>query len=112
MSLNFSRSMRRLESDGSRRAWIFLGAASVVTCLWTTWLTQAGVSVYATTGAARLEVSQENHPVDTSVLGRVIRSHLIPGQRVQAGDVLLELDATPERLARSEARAKLVPSGQ
>jgi len=112
MSVHFSRSLRRLESDGSRRTLVFLGTLSVLIGLWATWLFRARVSVYATTGVARLEVSQENHPVDTPVVGRVTTSHLLAGRRVEAGDLLLELDANPQRLERSEAVAKLVPSAQ
>jgi multidrug resistance efflux pump len=112
MSTHFSRSMRRLEANDSRRTIIFLGIISLLAGLWATWLVKARVSVYASTGVARLEVSQENHPVDAPVVGRVGAVHLLAGQRVQAGDLLLELDANPERLQRSEAMAKLAPSAQ
>src|SRR5262249_20761368 len=108
----FSRSMRRLEADGSRRSLFLLAIFLVLIGLWTTWLFKARVSVYASTGVARLEVSQENHPVDAPVLGRVTAAHLVAGQRVGAGDLLLELDANPERLERSQAIAKLAPSGE
>ena len=102
--------MRRLEADGSRRTLIFFAVISTLIGLWTTWLFSARVSVYASTGVARLEVSQENHPVDAQMLGRVTGAHLIAGQRVKAGDLLLELDANPERLERSQAIAKLAPA--
>lgn len=112
MSAHFSRSIRRLEADSSRRTVLFLGIISILLGLWATWLLKARVSVYASTGVARLEVSQENHPVDAPVVGRVSAAHLIAGQRVEAGDLLLELDANPQRLERSEATAKLAPSAQ
>ena len=104
--------MRRLEADGSRRTVILLGIISLLIVVWSTWLLKARVSVYASTGVARLEVSRENHPVDAPVVGRVSAAHLVAGQRVEAGDLLLELDANPERLERSEAVAKLAPSAQ
>ena len=104
--------MRRLEADGSRRTVLFLAIISVLAGLWTLWLIKAQVAVYASTGVARLEVSQENHPVDAPVVGRVSATHLLAGQRVEAGDLLLELDANPERLERTEAMAKLAPSAQ
>ena len=112
MSIHFSRSLRRLEADGSRRTVIFLVVIISLIALWTTWFVMARVAVYATTGAARLEVDQENHPVDAPVGGRVIVVRLAAGQKVKAGDVLLELDANPERLARSEAIAKLIPAAR
>ena len=110
MSIHFSRSMRRLEADGSRRTFVLLGIISLLIVVWSTWLLKARVSVYASTGVARLEVSRENHPVDAPVVGRVSAAHLVAGQRVEAGDLLLELDANPERLERTEAMAKLAPS--
>jgi multidrug resistance efflux pump len=102
--------MRRLEADGFRRTFVLLGIISLLIVVWSTWLLKARISVYAATGVARLEVSRENHPVDAPVVGRVSAAHLVAGQRVEAGDLLLELDANPERLERSEAMAKLVPS--
>jgi membrane fusion protein, adhesin transport system len=110
MSIHFSRSLRRLEADSSRRSFILLAVVIILVGLWTTWFVTARVAVYATTGAARLEVDQENHPVDAPVAGRVVVGHLSAGQKVRAGDVLLELDANPERLARNEAMAKLAPA--
>src|SRR5205814_2631652 len=110
--IHFSRSMRRLESDGSRPSFIFLGIISVIIALWATWFVKARVAVYASTGVARLEVNQENHPVDAPVVGRVAAVHFVAGQRVEAGDLLLEIDANPERLARRQAAAKLAPTAQ
>jgi membrane fusion protein (multidrug efflux system) len=112
MVAHFSRSMRRLEADGSRRSLLLLAIFLVLIGLWTTWLFRSSVSVYASTGVARLEVSQENHPVDAPVLGRVAAAHLVAGLSVKAGDLLLELDANPERLERSQATAKLAPAGE
>jgi membrane fusion protein (multidrug efflux system) len=102
--------MRRLDADSARPTLLLLGIISLLVALWTVWLLKSRVSVYASTGVARLEVNQENHPIDAPVVGRVSATHLVAGQRIQAGDLLLELDANPERLERSEARAKLEPS--
>jgi membrane fusion protein (multidrug efflux system) len=104
--------MRRLEASRSYQSFFLFIAISLFLALWATWLLEARVSVYATTASARLEVAQENHPVDAAVVGRVTRTSFVAGQRVQAGDVLLELDANPERLEKSETIAKLAPSAQ
>src|SRR5262245_14061038 len=109
MSTHFSRSMRRLEADSGRGTVFLLGIASALISIWAAWLLSARVSVYASTGVARLEVSRENHPVDSPVVGLVSATHLIAGQRIAAGDLLLELDANPQRLERSEAIAKIGP---
>jgi multidrug resistance efflux pump len=112
MSTHFSRSMRRLEADSGRGTIFLLGIASALIGLWGAWLLTARVSLYASTGVARLEVSRENHPVDSPVVGLVSATHLIAGQRVATGDLLLELDANPQRLERSEAVAKIAPSAE
>jgi multidrug resistance efflux pump len=112
MSIHFSRSLRRLGADGSRRSVILLAIIVGIVGLWTAWFVTARVAVYATTGSARLEVDQENHPVDAPVGGRVTVARFSAGQRVKAGDVLLELDAIPEQLARTEALAMLAPAAR
>ena len=110
MSIHFSRSVRRLEADSARQSLILLVIILSVVAGWATWFVVARVSVYASTSSARLEVDQENHPVDATTAGRVTLTHLSPGQRVRAGDILLELDANVERLAQSEALARLAPT--
>jgi membrane fusion protein (multidrug efflux system) len=78
--------------------------------LWTAWFVSGDVAVFASTSNGRLEVDRENHPVDATVAGRVVAFHATIGQTVKAGDVLIELDATPEQLARSEEQARLAPA--
>jgi membrane fusion protein (multidrug efflux system) len=112
MSIHFSRSLRRLEADGSRRTALILLITIVALIAWTTWFVSSRVAVYATTTTARLEVDREGHTVDTPVAGRVLAASLTAGRRVNAGDVLLQLDAAAERLAQGEAQAKLGPSAR
>src|SRR5262249_6346494 len=61
---------------------------------------------YEASEHARLEVVRATHPVDTQAAGRVIAVNLTLDTTVQAGDVLVELDAATERLQLAEARAK------
>ena len=65
------------------------------------------MAVYAVTENARLEVDRAAHPVATSVAGRVAVTHLVVGQEVQAGTILVELDAAAQHLQREEARVRL-----
>jgi multidrug resistance efflux pump len=111
MSIHFSRSTRRLETDRAHRTVLFL-LLVILVGIWGVWFLGARVSVYAATGSARLEVARENHPIDAPVIGRVTAAHLVAGQRVAPGDLLLELDANAERLERSETIAKLAPAAQ
>lgn len=112
MSIHFSRSLRRLEADSSRLSLLALLATTCVLALWAAWFVAARVGVYATTDTARLEVDRENHPVDAPVGGRVLVAPPAAGRIVRAGDILLELDASPEQFARTEALAKLGPSAR
>lgn len=94
----FLRTRRLLEGEPSRR-WVarlalliaFLGA-------WTAWLVLARVPVWVVSEKARLETEHAPFPVEAPVAGLVLRVPAVVGQRVAAGDVLLELDrATVER---------------
>lgn len=106
MSVHFSRSLRSLNANASLRVPAFLCLAGAI-ALWIAWSLTARVTVYATTDSARLVAESENHAVDAPVTGRVLAEHFAAGRRVNAGDVLLELDASAERLARNEALAPL-----
>src|SRR6266481_3791719 len=105
MSLHFSRSLRTLDTDSSRRNSVFFILIIGFLGLWFAWFIAGRITVYASTGVARLEVARENHPVDAVVEGRVEAVRVLVGQWVQAGEVLLELDASSERLARGEEQA-------
>jgi membrane fusion protein (multidrug efflux system) len=74
---------------------------------WVAWFVLARVAVYEVTQSARLEVDHAPHPVATPLAGRVAVSHLVVGQEVQAGEVLVELDADDQRLQRAEQRVRL-----
>lgn len=98
----FVRSLRRLGS-GRRQFLLELGAGAALIALWLTWLFLADVGLYETTGTARLESSGAVHPLEVQVAGRVVRSNLRLGERVRAGEVLVELDdAAPRRLLEEE----------
>lgn len=110
MSPSFSRTFRSLDADGSRRNVILLALVAGLLGAWTTWFVAARVGVYAATSHARLEVDREQHAVGAPVSGRVLGVDLAVGRRVQAGDVLLELDAESERLAMAEEEVRLAPT--
>jgi len=110
MPVHFSRSIRALENDGARRGLLFLTILGSIIGLWVLWFVVGHVEIYATADSARLEVDRENHPVDAPVAGRVITAPPVMGKRVNAGDLLIELDANVERLARNEALARVAPA--
>jgi membrane fusion protein (multidrug efflux system) len=102
----FSRSVRSIETDGYRRSGLVLALAFALTAGWTGWFVFARVAVIEVAETARLEVDQAAHGIEAAVGGRVTSSHLVLGQDVQAGDVLVELDAEPLRLTLGEEKAK------
>src|SRR4029434_885494 len=73
----------------------------------TVWLFIARVRLYEVSTGARLEVSGAAYPVEAQVAGRVKATHLVLGQEVQDGDVLVELDVGAQRLQLEEERTRL-----
>src|SRR5437867_3916180 len=107
MSTAFSRSVRSLEADGFRRSIFGFLLVFVLLGAWTAWFFFCRVARYEVTDQARLEVDTAAHPMQATVSGRVIASRLALGAEVHTGDILVELDSTPQRLELMELRARL-----
>jgi multidrug resistance efflux pump len=107
MATPFSRTLRALESDSFRGSLLVLVGVVALLGGWLAWFFLAKVARYEVTDAARLEVAQETHPVQSPVLGRVVTSNLVLGKEVQAGDVLVELDTNAQQLQVAEERTQL-----
>ena len=107
MSTAFSRSVRSLEADGFRRSIFGFLLVFVLLGAWTAWFFFSRVARYEVTDQARLEVDTAAHPMQATVSGRVIASRLALGAEVHTGDILVELDSTPQRLELMELRARL-----
>jgi len=106
MASHFSRTLRALESERSR-GWFSLTVAVVLLIAWGTWSFYARVTLYAASASARLEATGAAYPVAPQIGGRVLQQNLSLGQRVRTGEILVELDAEPQRLARGESQARL-----
>ena len=98
-----------MRSESSLRSLAVLACIVILLAAWVAWFAGARVAVYAASDAARLEVDREPHPVGAPVGGRVTTTSLAVGRRVQAGDVLIELDATTERLTLDVERERINP---
>ena len=107
MATPFSRTLRALKADRFRGSLLALTCVIALLGGWMAWFFLARVARYEVTNAARLEVDQETHPVQSPVLARVVSSNLFLGREVKAGDVLVELDANAERLQVEEQRTQL-----
>ena len=97
MSTPFSRSMRSLSADSSRRSMAGLFIAVTLLIAWAIWFCLAQVSLYEiTTGAPG---SGSGGPSYRGASGRrIVVTRLVLGQEVQAGDVLVELETNEQRL--------------
>ncbi|MFP2923872.1 HlyD family secretion protein [Pyxidicoccus sp. 3LG] len=107
MSANFSKSLRALGDDGFRRPGLALALLGLLALGWLVWFVFARVTVYEVTSDARLEVDRAVYPVEAQVDGRILVSRLDIGRHVQKGEVLLELDASTQRLKLQEERSRL-----
>lgn len=111
MSSPFSRTSRSLSSDTSQYALLTWLLALILLLAWLAWFFFGKVTVYEISRQARLEVERSVHPVAAMIAGKVVSSRLLLGQEVKAGDVLIELDASSEklRLREEESRLKALP---
>ena len=106
MSIAFPRSMRSLQASSFQLAlWLML-IVTIVLGAWIVWAIRAQVSLYEVADSARLEVEYAAHPIEAQVAGRVHANHLILGERVRVGQVLIELDADTEHLQLAEEQTQ------
>ena len=90
----FSHSLRTLRADRFSGSITGILIAAVLLGAWGLWAVFARVTLYEVSDAARLEADQQVHPIQASAAGRVMATRLRLDQEVQAGEVLVELDAS------------------
>src|SRR5262245_65577936 len=105
MPATFSRTLRSLDADRSRRRGVALALLALFGA-WAAWLVLGRVPLFEVTETARLEVASAAHPITAVVGGRGVESKLRIGQEVRAGEVRVVLDAAAERRARREERTR------
>jgi membrane fusion protein (multidrug efflux system) len=111
VSATFAQTTRALETDRSRFS-VALGLAALVLLgAWATWFSRADVSVREVTSEARIEVSEMAHAIDAPVAGRIVSTRLVLGAAVEAGEVLVEIDAESERRKLAEEETHLATLG-
>jgi multidrug resistance efflux pump len=111
VAASFSRTLRSLRSDDSRRTLLVALAGAVLIGAWCAWALFARIAVYESTPTARVEVEQASHAVQAPVAGRIVSSQVTLGREVAVGDVLYELDSAPQRLELGQATARLAAIG-
>jgi len=106
MPAPFARTTRSLEAETRGRSALSLGVAAALLGAWVAWFSLARVSIYEV-GEARIEVDRVAHGVEVEVSGRVVEQRLALDQAVEAGDVLVVLDASVDQHKLAETRAQL-----
>ncbi|MBS1872104.1 MAG: HlyD family efflux transporter periplasmic adaptor subunit [Acidobacteria bacterium] len=106
MSTAFTRTLRSLDADRFLRPGAALAVAAAFLAGWGAWAALAQVTLRAVSDSARVEVDQAAYPVQSQLAGRVVKTYLAVGREVKAGEALVELDASPERMQLQEERAR------
>jgi membrane fusion protein, adhesin transport system len=106
VATTFSRTTRALGADGFGRWAAGLAIVAVLLVVWTAWFAFARVRRIEVSQDARVEVEQAVRRIEPVVEGRIVTSHLVLGREVARGDVLVEIDATPQVLEQVEAKGR------
>ncbi len=105
MSASFPRTRRALADDALAPIGWVLAIAVALTIAWTAWAVFAKVGVWARTDEARLEALGRPYTLESPVVARVVEVRVALGDRVEPGEVVVELDADAERRQADAARA-------
>src|SRR5258707_15830520 len=109
MSVKFSQTIRALNADRARGFVVGILTIGALVTAWAVWLLIGRVTVYAVSDAARIETDQSVYPIQTLYSGRIANTHVVLGQEVRRGDVLIELDANVQRLQLLEGGTRAGP---
>jgi multidrug resistance efflux pump len=107
MSGFFTRSLRSIQADGSRRSLLGMLTAAALLSGWGAWFFGVPVTVVEVSEHARLEAGQAAHPVAAPVGGLVVESRLELGREVKQGEVLVTLDTRALEFSLAEKKASI-----
>ena len=107
MATRFIRTTQSLTQDSGRAALLAWSVAVILLAAWLVWFVFGRVTLYEVSRQARLEVQQSAHPVAALVPSRIAANDLVVGQQVSAGELLIELDASSEKLKLAEEEVRL-----
>jgi membrane fusion protein (multidrug efflux system) len=98
----FAKTLHEMErSRASSSLWKLAAGLALLAAI-AYWMFRVPVVLYETSADARLEIASAAAVVQAPLTGRVIRADLALGQHVNAGDILVRLDALPEELRANE----------
>jgi multidrug resistance efflux pump len=104
---DFARSFCRLRADrGNATIWVMFGAVATLAAWWC-WAVLAQISLYEVSADARVELDGATYAVGCPFPGRIVAANLRVGQSVRRGDLLVEIDSTPEQLRLREQEVQI-----
>ncbi|HKV41411.1 MAG TPA: HlyD family efflux transporter periplasmic adaptor subunit [Blastocatellia bacterium] len=106
MSRPFDRSLHYVDARTTGGVVLRFAALTICFTLWSVWLLFARVPNYQQAASARLEDDNSVDPITSLVSGKVVAIHAKLGEQVQAGQILLDIDATPQRLELTEEKTR------
>ena len=106
MATPFHQTLRSIEAEAAtgRRGWMVL--APILLAAWTAWLFGARVEVLEASEDARVQVDARVRELASARAGRVTRVHVALGDRVVAGQVLVQLDDRETAQAHAQAQRR------
>jgi membrane fusion protein (multidrug efflux system) len=107
MPTAFSRTSRALRADAFSSSLLRFALIGALLGAWSLWFCAARVTTVVTSREARLEVGGAARSLESVIGGAVVASRLSVGRSVEAGEVLVELDATAPRLELDRERTHL-----
>ncbi|HND32958.1 MAG TPA: HlyD family efflux transporter periplasmic adaptor subunit [Myxococcota bacterium] len=102
----FSRTLRQLDADRGQGAGWMMGLGAGVLVAWALWGFWGELPREVQSVQARVEAVGTALPLQLRASGTVASVHGKLGERVKAGDLLLQMDDTPLRLSLAEAQAR------
>ncbi len=103
---DFSRTLRQLDADRGQGAGWMMGLGAGVIAAWAIWGFWGELPREVQSVQARVEAVGAALPLQLRASGTVASVHGKLGERVKAGDLLLQMDDTPLRLNLAEAQAR------
>src|SRR6185437_7112705 len=106
MPTGFHRTLRTLGADRFRPSVLGIVAACALLGGWAFWMWRGSITLYEVSPNARVEIDRAASAVQAPMAGRVTGAELGIGREVKKGDVLLEVDASAERLQLAEEQSR------
>lgn len=107
MAAQFSQTIIAMSGDRSTGTGFVWALAAALLLAWTGWFCLGSVTVYEVSNHARLQVRAAPHEVDAPVAGRIVSTDLEIGRDVEAGAVLMVIDASADQLRLREEQTHL-----